>query len=89
MGAMDQLLGVGAAKDYGRGTEVVAINLTGMQLAAFRRALPLPEAQANLNPMSFQAWSTNPVRIAGVWSDLALLTSQCCLRFSDTPLRPP
>lgn len=39
---MDQLLDIGAAKDYGHGTEVLAINLTDMQLAAFRRGLPLP-----------------------------------------------
>ncbi|MGO4703286.1 hypothetical protein [Dyella sp. 2RAB6] len=39
---MDQLLDIGAATDYGRGTGVLAINLTDMQLAAFRRDLPLP-----------------------------------------------
>jgi len=39
---IDQLLDAGAAKDYSRDTEVLAINLTDMQLAAFRRNLPLP-----------------------------------------------
>jgi len=39
---IDHLLDIGAAKDYGHGTEVLAINLTDTQLAAFRRGLPLP-----------------------------------------------
>lgn len=39
---MDQLLDIGAAKDYGCGTGVLAINLTDMQLGALRRNLPLP-----------------------------------------------
>jgi len=39
---IDQLLDIGAAKDYGRGTDVLAINLIDTQLAAFRRDLPMP-----------------------------------------------
>lgn len=39
---IDQLIDVGAMRDYGRGTEMLAINLTDAMLAALRRGLPLP-----------------------------------------------
>lgn len=39
---IDQLLDIGEVKDYGCGTERLAINLAETMLAALRRGLPLP-----------------------------------------------
>lgn len=39
---IDQLIDIGEMRDYGRDTEMLAINLNDAMLAAFRRGLPLP-----------------------------------------------
>jgi len=45
---IDQLLDSGEVRDYGRGTGMLAINLTDTLLAALRRGLPLP-SKARMN----------------------------------------
>ena len=39
---IDQLIEIGDMKDYGRGTELLVINLADAMLAALRRSLALP-----------------------------------------------
>ena len=45
---IDQLIDIGEMRDYGRGTGMLAINLTDAMLAALRRGLPLP-SEARMN----------------------------------------
>jgi len=45
---IDQLIDIGEMRDYGRDTEMLAINLTDAMLAALRHGLPLP-SKARMN----------------------------------------
>jgi len=77
---IDQPLDIGDVKDYGRGTERLAINLAETMLAALRQGLPLP-SKAKLSHLF--ALSSRP----GDHSNFNRASIRITCRFIGTPSR--